>query len=91
MLVSQVQVTNIPHAHAGSDIFDIPTAKTFKSKERHPVVSPESIADRWYIGKRNSKQTYKVTTQKGFRSAILPLSRRYRVDRHFDRPTLKGK
>ena len=32
-----------------------------------------------------------MTTQKGVRSAILPLLRQYKVDRHFDRQTLKGK
>ena len=32
-----------------------------------------------------------MTTQKGVRSAILSLSRRYRIDCHFDRSTLKGK
>ena len=32
-----------------------------------------------------------MNTQKGVRSAIRPFSRRYRADRHFDRPTLKGK
>ena len=57
----------------------------------HPVVLAESIDDRLYVGMNNAKQTYKVTTQKGIRSALLPLSRIYRADRHFTRPTLKGK
>ena len=90
-LISTINISDTPHEHAGADTNDIPTTKTFASKERHPVVSAESIADRWSIGMNNAKQTYKVTTQKGVRSAILPLSRRYRADRHFNRPTLKGK
>ena len=90
-LVSQIKITDTPYQQAGADTKDVPTAKTFASKDRHPVVSAETIADQWYIGKKNAEQTYKVTTQKGVRSAILPLSRRYRADRHFNRPTLKGK
>ena len=90
-LISSMNVSDTTYRQAGADSIDVPTTKTFVSKERHPVVSSESIADRWYIGKKNADQTYKVTSQKGVRSAILPLSRRYRADRHFDRPTLKGK
>ena len=86
-LMSTVQATGNIDKHK----VDVPTSNTFVSKERHPVVSAESIAERWFIGKKHADQTYKVTTQKGVRSAILPLSRRYRADRHFDRPTLKGK
>ena len=90
-LISSMNVSDTPYRQAGADSIDVPEATTFVSTKRHPVVSSESIADRWYIGKKNADQTYKVTSQNGVRSAILPLSRRYRADRHFDRPTLKGK
>ena len=36
---------------------DVPAIKTFVSKERHLVVSAESIANRWYVGMNNAKQT----------------------------------
>ena len=65
--------------------------KSFSSKEYYLVVSTESIADRWHVGMSNAKQTYKVTTMKGIKSAILPLSWRFRANRHFNRSTLKGK
>ena len=90
-LISMARLTDIPHQQVGADTNDVPSTKTFVSKDRHPVVSAESISERWFIGIDNAAQTYKVTTQKGVRSAILPLSRRYRADRHFNRPTLKGK
>ena len=37
-----------------------------------------------------AKQTIKVTTQQGVRSAILPLSRRYRTDRMYNQRKLRG-
>ena len=67
--------TVLANDHEDRHKIDVPTANTFVSKNRHPVVSADSIADRWYIGKKYAEQTYKVTTQKGVRSAILPLSR----------------
>ena len=69
---------------------DVPERRTFVSKERHPQVSPEELSDRWCIGLQQAKNTIKITTQKGVRSAILPLSRRYRADRVFERPLLRG-
>ena len=39
--------------------------KTFVSKECHPVVSEESIDDKWYVGMNNTKHAYKVTTHRG--------------------------
>lgn len=60
-------------------------AKTFLSKQRHSMVTPEEISDRWQIGLKQAKETLDATTQRYVRSALLPLSRRYRSDRHFYR------
>ena len=81
-LVAEVRVEDVPS--------DVPTRRTFVSNERHSQVSPEELSDRWCIGLAQAKNTIKVTTQKGVRSAILPLSRRYRADRVFERPLLRG-
>src|SRR6056300_696374 len=62
---------------------EIPTRKTFESSERHPRVTPEVLSERW--------GTLRATLQRGTRSAILPLARRYRADRMLERPILKGK
>ena len=70
-----------------SDVKDLPT---FSSKGRHADVSPEDLSQRWHISVSQAAQTLKKTTQKFLRSAILPLSRRYRSDRMFDRKTLSG-
>jgi hypothetical protein len=56
-------------------IIDVPSQRTFISKERHSAVTAEQLSKRWNIGLAQSKQTLWVTTQRGVRSAILPLSR----------------
>ena len=69
---------------------DVPSRRTFVSNERHTRVSPAELSERWGIGLTQASNTIQVTTQKGIRSAILPLSRRYRADRVFERPLLRG-
>jgi hypothetical protein len=69
---------------------DMPGYKTFRSNERHSAVTPEILSERWSIGLAQAKQTIKVTTQRGVRSAILPLSRRYRTDRMYSQKRLRG-
>ena len=71
-LIAEVRVEDVPS--------DVPTRRTFVSNERHTQVSPEELSDRWCIGLAQAKNTIKITTQKGVRSAILPLSRRYRAE-----------
>ena len=70
---------------------DVPLMKSFQSTERHTDVSPESLSERWNINIATAINTLKRTTQKFLRSAVLPLSRRYRADRVFYRKTLSGK
>ena len=70
---------------------DVPTRATFESSERHPRVTPEILSERWGISKERAIATMQATLQKGTRSALLPLARRYRADRMYDRPLLKGK
>jgi Reverse transcriptase (RNA-dependent DNA polymerase) len=69
---------------------DVPVRRTFTSNERHLNVSAADLSDRWGIGLLQAQNTIRITTQKGRRSAILPLSRRYRADRVFERPLLRG-
>jgi hypothetical protein len=69
---------------------DVPTRKTFLSKERHSQVSPEELADRWCIRLTQAKNTIEVTTQTSARSALMPAGQRYRADRVFERPLLRG-
>ena len=83
-LISQVNV------NGDADDQDVPLPRTFSSKERHVGVSAQELSERWFIGLAQAHDTIKVTTQNCTRSAVLPLSRRYRADRVFERPLLRG-
>ena len=69
----------------------IPTRQTYKYTERHMKMSADVLADRFGIGLERARQTLKATTQRGPRSALLPISRRYRSDRKFGVRQLNGK
>ena len=70
---------------------DVPTRRTFVSDERHNSVSAESLSENFCIGINSARATLRATTQRGTRSAILPISRRYKADRMFDVPRLRSK
>ena len=82
-LISLVQV----HAPSKSPE-ELPSAPTFQSKSRHSSVSPQDLSERWFIGLKKAKDTIKNTTQRILRSALLPLARRYRADRMYERPQI---
>jgi hypothetical protein len=52
-------------------------------------VSPEDLSERWCISLAQAKLTLQATTQRIVRSAIMPLARRYRADRVFERPRFR--
>ena len=70
---------------------DLPTRQTYTSTERHAKISAEVLADRFAIGIERAKHTLQATLQRGVRSAILPIGRRYRADRQFRVKRLNGK
>ena len=81
-------------AQANSEAFvhsETPARRTFVSNERHSKISAELIAERFGIGPIRAQKTLRVTAQRGVRSAILPISRRYRADRVFGVKRLNGK
>ena len=51
-----------------------------KANDRHSKITPEHLAKLMNIGIDKAKQMLKVTTQKGVRTAVHPITRRYRVD-----------
>ena len=69
---------------------DIPARRSFISNDRHKKLTSDSIAELWCIGKSRAMATIDATTQNGTRSAILPLSRRYRADRRYNLKRLEG-
>lgn len=70
---------------------DLPTRQTYTSTERHAKISAEVLADRFAIGIERARRTLRATLQRGVRSAILPIGRRYRADRQFRIKRLTGK
>jgi len=63
--------------------------KTFISTERHSNTSPEDLNEAWGISVDQAKMTLGATTQRHGRSAIVPLSRRYRLDRMYEPKRLR--
>jgi hypothetical protein len=61
------------------------------TSERHSSVTFENLSRKWNIGLETAKRTLQVTTQRGIRTAVHPLHRRYRVDHlHLNRRRLNG-
>ena len=61
------------------------------SNERHSKATPEELARKWNIGLQTAKDTMRVTTQRGIRTAIHPMTRRVRVDHlNLHRRRLRG-
>jgi hypothetical protein len=75
---------------------DVPTGTrvsiaTTVTGERHTSVTAENLARMWGIGLETAKRTLHVTTQRGVRTAIHSLHRRYCVDHlHLNRRRLNG-
>ena len=81
-LVSDINVHGIKPAH-NPTIPDtpLPTPNISEiTQERHQKLTPEYIAQKWNIGLNTANNTIKVTTQLGFRSALVPLTRHYCTD-----------
>ena len=91
-LIASCKVTSIPTRRSVSNVVvsDVPTPNTFVSGDRKSDVTPQSLSERWMIGLDTAKQTLEKTTQRLVRSAVLPLSRRYKADRIFQLPRLQG-
>ena len=58
--------------------------KTFISTNRHSNTTPEDLSEIWNISVEQARMTLRSTTQHHVRSAIMPLSRRYRMDRMYE-------
>ena len=73
------------------DMADKQEPRTVVQSRRHSSVSPQELSERFGIGNIQAQRTLRVTTQRGMRSAILPLSRRYRANRFLKEKRLDGK
>ena len=91
-LISCAKVNDAPPLRTvmAASTQDVPTVPTFQSKSRHSDVTATDLSERWCISLFQAKETLKRTTQRFIRSAILPLARRYKADRMFELPRLRG-
>jgi hypothetical protein len=70
---------------------NIPARNSYTKQDRHIQVNAQNIATMWGIGINRARATLQCTTQHGVRSALLPLSRRYRADRMYNLRRLNSK
>jgi hypothetical protein len=90
-MIASVKVGSVPPRQVSQlEVEDLPQIKTFQSKGRHSSTTPGELSERWQIGLVQAKETLKRTTQRLQRSAAMPLARRYRADRMFNRKRLRG-
>jgi len=67
-------------------------ANEMVSTERHSKATPERVAKLFGVGQSKAKRMLRVTTQRGVRTAVHPLTRRYRTDHiHLHRRDLAGR
>jgi hypothetical protein len=65
------------------NVHDVPTVSSAMINTRHSAVTPERASRLFGIGLNKAKDLLRVTTQRGIRTAVHPITRRYRVD-HLD-------
>ena len=82
IMMNQIEDKNIP---------DLVPTNTFMSMERHRKLDANSSGDNWGIEPLKAKATLHATTQRFKRSAILPIGRRYWVDRFYKVKRLDAK
>lgn len=70
---------------------EVPVRRSLVSRERHLRTSADTLSELWGIGLNKAKATMAATTQMATRSAVLPISRRYRADKMYGVKRLNGK
>ena len=70
---------------------EVPIRGSLISSERHLQTTAETLAELWGIGLNKAKASLNATTQMATRSAILPISRRYRAEKMYGVKRLNGK
>ena len=63
--------------------------KTFLSANSHSNTAAEDLSEVFQISAEQTQMTLDATTQHHVRSALMPLSRRYRMDRIYEVPRLR--
>ena len=88
--ISGLKTLELSKPRFDPDKSDMPITHAFQSSDHHTNVTAQDLSERWGISVPAATETLKKTTQKFLRTAVLPLSKRYRTDRVFSRKTLLG-
>ena len=88
---SLVQLKEIAKDIMVSSTNEVPTRRSLISSERHLRTTAETLAELWGIGVNKAKASLNATTQMATRSAVLPISRRYRADKMYGVKRLSGR
>ena len=86
-IIEKIGVPELEDHHVKTDL---PMQRTFVSNERHSQINADMLAEKFGISPSTAKRTMNATLQRGVRSAILPLSRRYKADRIYSLTRLNG-
>lgn len=70
---------------------DVPEQRTCIASDRHSTIKADRLSEMWGISKKQAKTTLRVTTQRGIRSAVMPLSRQYKSDLIYSTLRLNGR
>lgn len=85
-----INMVRISDVRIDDVLSDVPLRRTFVSNERHSSITAAELSKWWCIDLAQATNTIQITTQRGVRLAILSLRRRYRANRVFERPLLRG-
>ena len=72
------------------ETYDVNPPRTYVSTYRHSKITANVLAERFCIGPNRAYATLRATAQRGVRSAILPLARRYKADCMYNIKSLSG-
>lgn len=89
MMISEVKVSSTTMQEKNG--VDKPDRQTLVSRDRHERINEDTLANRFGISSKKARETLKCTLQQGTRSALLPLSRRYKANRRYKLRRLDAK
>jgi hypothetical protein len=69
---------------------DIPEQRAFIASDRHSTIKADTPREMCGISKKQAHKTLRITTQRDVRSAVMPLSRRYKSNLIYQTPRLGG-
>lgn len=76
-MISKMKTRRMASVTREPPALDVEARRNFVSTERHAKITADKLANRFFIGPLKAKDTIRVTTQRGLRSSLLTIARRY--------------